>query len=309
MTVTSSSLNDASVGPKDPGFFGEAEEDLPGRVSAVLIGIVGLVGVVVFGCVIGIPHLERHLRSDIERHALQDAAGVEVVVDGRTAVLAGSVRSADERRAVIDRVARRWGVARVDAKSLAVEVAGPEPTKSASAASAARRTTPAAAPTPTPNASALDSADRSRPVGVPTSTTPATSTTTTTVVDDAAIRRLETEFASIRRAAPIVFARSSPTLLASAQVTLDRIAAALSRTPLRIRIEAHTDGSGDPIANLVLSTQRAEAVRDALIARGVSPAIVTAVGLGEAKPIASNASAAGRVRNRRVEFVVVASVT
>ncbi len=291
MTFTSSSVNQSSAGRKDAALSGAAEEDLPGRASAVLIGIVGLVGVVSFGCIIGIPDLEHHLQSDIERHALRDVTDVEVAVHGRTAVLSGSVRSADERRAVIDRAARRWGVARVDARDLAVQVPRPSLTKPESAASARRSDT----------AGSL-TAGRSRPVGAPTSTAPAT---TTTVFDQTALGRLETELSSIRLAAPIVFARSSPTLLASGRITLDRIAEALSRTPLPIRIEAYTDSSGDPQANVILSTQRAEAVRNALIARGVSPAILTAVGRGESSPIASNGSAAGRASNRRVEFIVV----
>ena len=291
MTVTSSSVNDASAEPKNAAFSGVTEESLPGRASAVLIGIVGLVGVVAFGCIIGIPDLERHLRLDIERHALRDVTGVAVAVHGRTAVLTGSVRSADERRAVIDRAARRWGVARVDAGALVVQVPRPNPTKPGSAASARRS-----------NTAAAGTAGLSRAVGAPSSTAPVT---TTTELDQAAVGRLETELSSIRLAAPIVFARSSPTLLASGRITLDRIAEALSRTPVPIRIEAHTDSSGDPQANVILSTQRAEAVRNALIARGVSPAILTPVGRGASSPIASNSSAAGRASNRRVEFIVV----
>lgn len=293
MTVTSSSANVTSAGLEDPTFSSGADEDLPGRTSAVLIGLVGLVGVVAFGSIVGIPDLEHHLQSDIERHALRDVTGVDVIVHGRTAVLAGTVRSADERRAVIDRAARRWGVAQVDARGLAVQVPVPNPKKPASATSARR-----------PNTAAVGTADRSHSVGAPTSMAPAT---TTIVFDVAAIRRLKTELESIRLAAPIVFARSSPTLLSSGRITLDRIAAALSRTPVAIRIEAHTDASGDPQGNVILSTLRAEAVRNELIARGVSPAIVTAVGRGQSGPIASNASAAGRARNRRVEFIVVSS--
>lgn len=275
---------------------------LSGRVTAVLIGVTGLVGAIAFGSIVGVAHVERHLRSDVQVHALE-GTGVDVRFHGRIAVLSGFVRSFDERRAVIDRVARRWGVARVDAARLTVRT---------------RPRTPPALPS-----SLVVGAPDVR--GAPRTSIPSTATATRTtvpappatssapppasiVLDDAAIGRLETELAAVRRASPITFARSSPTLLAGAQTPLDRIAAALAKTPVPIRIEAHTDASGDPGRNAVLSTQRAEAVRSALILRGVSPSIVSAIGRGESSPIASNTSLAGRERNRRIEFVVVRPV-
>ncbi len=69
-----------------------------------------------------------------------------------------------------------------------------------------------------------------------------------------------------------------------------------------IRIEAHTDSQGADAANLALSQKRADAVRSVLVAAGVPAARIQAVGKGEAKPVADNATAAGRARNRRVEI-------
>ena len=87
--------------------------------------------------------------------------------------------------------------------------------------------------------------------------------------------------------------------------SLDRIAALLDAYPdLSIRIEGHTDSLGDTAANLALSQQRAEAVRQALIERGVQPDRLTAQGLGSERPIADNATSPGRARNRRVEVYV-----
>ncbi len=286
---------------------------LPSRASAVLIGVVGLVGVISFGSIIGIPHVERHLRSDVEARVL-GGTDVDVRFDGRIAVLSGAVRSADERRALIDRVARRWGVARVDAQRLTVAVrpkrAQLPPPSTSEASDARKKNRPSVGPS-TPPARAAASRAVSTPSTPPARaaasravSTPSTPPTTI-VVGEAEIGRLETELASIRRSSPITFARSSPTLLPSAEITLDRIAAALAKTPVPIRIEAHTDASGDPGRNAVLSTQRAEAVRAALIVRGINPSIVSAIGRGESTPIASNNSPAGRERNRRVEFVVV----
>jgi chemotaxis protein MotB len=57
-------------------------------------------------------------------------------------------------------------------------------------------------------------------------------------------------------------------------------------------------------SNEVLSQKRAEAVRQYLIAQGVKPDMIAARGLGEAEPIASNATAEGRAQNRRVELTL-----
>jgi len=72
-----------------------------------------------------------------------------------------------------------------------------------------------------------------------------------------------------------------------------------------IEISGHTDSRGDPAANLKLSQDRAEAVRNALIQAGVDPTRLTARGYGSANPIASNDLLEGRFRNRRIEFHVL----
>jgi outer membrane protein OmpA-like peptidoglycan-associated protein len=71
-----------------------------------------------------------------------------------------------------------------------------------------------------------------------------------------------------------------------------------------VRIEGHTDSQGEAAANQHLSQQRANAVRDALAAAGVSRGRLQAVGRGEEAPVADNLDAAGRARNRRVEIIV-----
>ena len=87
--------------------------------------------------------------------------------------------------------------------------------------------------------------------------------------------------------------------------SLDRIAALLAEHPdLRVQIEGHTDSVGDAQTNLALSRQRAEAVRDALVERGVEAARLQAEGMGPTRPIADNATPAGRAQNRRVEVYV-----
>ncbi len=70
-------------------------------------------------------------------------------------------------------------------------------------------------------------------------------------------------------------------------------------------IGGHTDSQGREESNLRLSVGRAEAVRDALIARGAFPSQLVAEGYGEAQPIADNATEAGREANRRITFTLL----
>jgi len=97
------------------------------------------------------------------------------------------------------------------------------------------------------------------------------------------------------------FASGSTRLGVGAQGSLKQLAAVL-RGKSGIRIEAHTDSQGADAANLALSQQRADAVRAALASAGVPSARMQAVGKGESAPVADNASATGRARNRRVEI-------
>lgn len=76
-------------------------------------------------------------------------------------------------------------------------------------------------------------------------------------------------------------------------------------TTRKIRIEGHTDARGSANLNQVLSQQRADAVKAALIAQGVDAARITALGRGAEAPLATNDSPEGRARNRRVEVILV----
>ncbi len=76
-----------------------------------------------------------------------------------------------------------------------------------------------------------------------------------------------------------------------------------------LEIAGYTDNTGDAALNLALSQKRAEAVREALINYGADPDMLVAKGYGEADPIASNDTAEGRLKNRRIEYHVVKAPT
>src|SRR5690606_21166040 len=115
----------------------------------------------------------------------------------------------------------------------------------------------------------------------------------------------QTERGLVMTLSGIVFETDKAALKPGAMDNIDRLAKFLKQHPERtVRIEGHTDSTGSAEHNLELSRQRAEAVRDELVARGISRDRIQTIGRGETTPIASNQTAAGRQLNRRVEIVI-----
>ena len=103
----------------------------------------------------------------------------------------------------------------------------------------------------------------------------------------------------------VVFASGSATLTYLAGPQLRAVAAKiLQDSDTRYYVDGHTDAQGEALANYQLSLRRAAAVRDALIRFGVPTERLLVRGFGEESPVASNATAAGRRANRRVEIVL-----
>lgn len=87
---------------------------------------------------------------------------------------------------------------------------------------------------------------------------------------------------------------------------LNRVAAVMRGLPeVRVEISGHTDGSGPRQLNLELSEQRANAVRDYLVAQGVAADRIETRGAGPDEPLADNKTPEGRLANRRIEFRVI----
>ncbi len=103
----------------------------------------------------------------------------------------------------------------------------------------------------------------------------------------------------------VLFDTDSATLRTASLGTLNDIAGVLGRYPdATLTVVGYTDSTGSEVHNQELSERRAQAVRNYLVSSGVVGNRITAVGLGESDPIASNLSDEGRQQNRRVEFRV-----
>src|SRR5437667_294420 len=103
----------------------------------------------------------------------------------------------------------------------------------------------------------------------------------------------------------VLFDTGRYTLKPGAREKLAKISGIVLAHPgLMLQIEGHTDSVGGDEFNQQLSERRAGSVREFLAEQGVSPSSITARGFGKTQPVASNETAAGRQRNRRVELVV-----
>ena len=87
---------------------------------------------------------------------------------------------------------------------------------------------------------------------------------------------------------------------------LDKLVAALNRNPkMEIQIQGNTDNVGTNEYNQDLSMKRANSVVKYLTKKGITENRLTAIGMGEENPVATNDTDAGRQKNRRVEFVIM----
>jgi outer membrane protein OmpA-like peptidoglycan-associated protein len=101
----------------------------------------------------------------------------------------------------------------------------------------------------------------------------------------------------------ILFTSASDQLTDSSYIALTQLADLLLTHPeWHLAIEGYTDNSGVPAKNLVLSQNRADAVKNFLISKGIARARLTATGFGQQKPLADNRTLKGRAANRRVEL-------
>lgn len=104
----------------------------------------------------------------------------------------------------------------------------------------------------------------------------------------------------------IKFPSGRSTIDGSSAALMKKVQQGLALFPgASISVEGHTDANGSDSTNLILSQDRADAVRQYLVSNfALNPEKVTSVGYGEARPVATNETAAGRTRNRRIDLVI-----
>jgi outer membrane protein OmpA-like peptidoglycan-associated protein len=122
----------------------------------------------------------------------------------------------------------------------------------------------------------------------------------------ASLKAQHTDRGMVLTVGDVLFAPGRAEVGPGAQRSIDKLAEFLRTYSKRnVLIEGHTDNLGNEDFNVRLSQQRADAVRDLLIARGVSPQRIRTKGYGPKFPVVDNDSAAGRQQNRRVEVLVL----
>ena len=108
----------------------------------------------------------------------------------------------------------------------------------------------------------------------------------------------------VELARPITFDAGTSSIDAAGRSLLVEVARVMAAHPtLTLEIGAHTDARGADEFNLRVSQARADAVRAMLVSLGIGSARLRAVGYGETRPLDTNATEAGRERNRRIELL------
>ncbi len=128
------------------------------------------------------------------------------------------------------------------------------------------------------------------------------------VIQPPAPKRVEVKETKLELTEKVYFDTGKSTIKPVSYSLLDDVAQVLKDHPevKKVRIEGHTDSKGSAKLNTSLSKARAQAVRKYLVDKGVEAPRLEATGYGPKKPIADNATAEGREKNRRVEFMITA---
>ncbi len=208
----------------------------------------------------------------------QQIGGVVVEMDGRDAVLTGTVVSDSRSIEIEQTVAALPGIRVVDNQ---LEIAEPEPVVEPATAKIAPEPKPISEPEPE-----IALAPESEPEHE--------------VQKEAVEELLQTLDLS-----GITFLFASDEITQQGKLILDDVVKVLTEHPeFDVIIEGHTDSIGEDSVNLELSQLRAQSILNYLASTGVEATRLTATGFGESAPIADNDSKEGRALNRRIEFTI-----
>ncbi len=115
----------------------------------------------------------------------------------------------------------------------------------------------------------------------------------------------QTDFNALLANETINFESAQAIIASTSYALLDQLASTASQCPeASVSIEGHTDSQGEDAYNQSLSEQRAQAVVDYLVGKGINSSRLAAIGYGENLPIGDNDTSEGRAMNRRIEFTV-----
>lgn len=166
----------------------------------------------------------------------------------------------------------------------------------------------AAAPSASGSATAAPSASASSSAGVtasPSASAAAGAVKPGSAAAQAKAKDITSEISKELGTAGVGFDTGSAVLNAQGKSVLNHVASLLNQAPnLKVKIAGYTDNTGNASLNRSLSAARANATEKYLAAHGVAASRMTSAGYGEADPVASNATAAGRAKNRRIVFTV-----
>ena len=281
-------------------------------ILAVLVGLLGT-GFLAYLCAYSHRDLIQQDLSGRAKRALANDTVNDLLVsaDGRELTLQGTVPSQQAKLEAGETVGKLYGVhtvtnllevreARVSpvlpaAPVPAQEPVAPQPSVPPSNTPEAKRTiTPP--PPPTKVKPAMPKVPERREALASLSRPPETPASPT---------RCQDALAAALGRRQIYFESNKAVIRPVSYPVLDRLAEAAKNCPARsIEISGHTDQRGSRQKNIRLSRNRAQAVIDYLIKKGVPAQRLTIVGYGPTKPVASNATATGMQRNRRVEFTL-----
>ncbi|MEZ4820181.1 MAG: OmpA family protein [Bdellovibrionota bacterium] len=129
-------------------------------------------------------------------------------------------------------------------------------------------------------------------------------------IEAAEVERVAENKINVKFDSGILFDTGSANLKSDATTALTNFADVLKQYPEnQLTIEGHTDSTGSKTLNQQLSEQRAASVKSLLQGKGVDSTRMVTMGYADSKPVASNAEAQGRAKNRRVEIIIVQEPT
>jgi len=124
------------------------------------------------------------------------------------------------------------------------------------------------------------------------------------VADEEPVAKCNTDFDALLSNTSIRFKTGSASIDMGNEELLTRLAGVAQSCPGKLIVQGHTDDQGEANTNQALSVARANAVRDALISRGIEAERMSATGFGESQPIADNDTSIGRAKNRRIAIMI-----